>query len=106
MPETFQVLMRMVHVDSAIDARWEGPGRIVITAPRYRGNLSPSSDLRHYDPPFRGLDPVTLQTPLGTLRALRAGEGLTVTLVLSPAIDAAAIKWFYYSSGGIRELAK
>jgi hypothetical protein len=36
-PETFQVLVRVVRLDTVVDVRWDGPRRVVITAPSTRG---------------------------------------------------------------------
>src|SRR4029079_4300570 len=57
MPETFQILVRVLRVDTVVDARWDGPARIVISAPAYRGNFVASSDLRNFDRPIRGEAP-------------------------------------------------
>jgi len=105
MPETFQILVRVLRIDTVVNARWDGPARIVISAPAYRGNFSLSSDLRHFQPPLHGPDPVTLQTPLGELHASRDGDAEQLTLTLAPGVDAANIGWFYYSDGAIRRLA-
>lgn len=106
MPGDFQILARMLRVDSALDARWEGPRKIVVIAPAYRGNISLSSDLRNFDPPIRGAAPVAVDTPLGGVLAERIGDAERLTLTLASSIDPARIQWFYYSNGGMRALAK
>ena len=105
MPAVFQVLLRIVRVDATVDARRDGPSRIVLTVPRYRGNFLASADLRNFDVPIRGDGRVTVDTPLGVLQGESAGDIETLTLSLRPGIDPARIQFFYYSDGHVRPLA-
>ena len=106
MPETFQILARVVRQDATIEARWDGPSTIVITAPRYRGNFVLAEDLRHFDLPLVDPGPRTIRTPLGEVRAERSGDTLRLTLALAPEALAASPRIFYYSDGRIVALAK
>ena len=106
MPAVFQNMTRILRVDTTMQAAWDGPARIVITIPDYRGNLSLSGDLRHFDPPLPAGSSARLRTPLGELQAGPDGRSLKLTLAIDPAIDAARVRWFYYSDGAMRPLPK
>lgn len=104
-PELFQVLVRVMHVDSAIDVKWEGPARLVITAPAYRDNFVVSEDLRRFDRELRGdARRSVVSTPLGELRAEPVGSSERLTLTLAPGVRAERIRFFYYSAGRMRPL--
>lgn len=105
MPELFQVLVRVVRIDSDADVRWDGPGRIVITTERYRGHFALSEDLRRFDRPLGTGSSDRLETPLGTVEAQPYGaEGARVTLTLSPSLREDPPLFFYYSDGRIQPL--
>jgi hypothetical protein len=104
MPAVFQVLVRVMRLDTTVDARWESPARISITAPRYGGNFVLSRDLRHFDIPLRASRTALVETPLGELRAEPAGDGERLTLTLSSKVRRDAVQFFYYSDGRIRKL--
>jgi hypothetical protein len=104
MPELFQVVVRVVRVDTPIEVRWDGPNQVLITSQDYRGNFLLSSDLRTFDTPLRLGESISIQTPLGPLRAAVADRTARVTLQLSPAIFQQPIHFFYYSEGRIRAL--
>jgi hypothetical protein len=106
MPAIFQVLVRVVRIDTTVDAKWVGPSTIVITAPTYRDNFVLSEDLRHFDLPLRGAGTVAVNTPLGTLRAERIGATERLTLTLSPDVQRERVDFFYYSDGMIRPLGR
>jgi hypothetical protein len=106
MPETFQTLMRMIRVDGVIDARWEGPRTIAISAPQYRGNLSLSEDLRHFGPVLPQGAAAVVTTPLGVLRADAAAATARFTLELDERLDPASLRLFYYSDGRVLPLGK
>ncbi|HET7697880.1 MAG TPA: hypothetical protein VFK57_19360 [Vicinamibacterales bacterium] len=106
MPETFQILARVVRQDAAIVARWTDASSIEITAPDYRGNLVFAADLRHFDRPLREAGPIALTTPLGDLRGERSGRALRLTLTLAAAVLDRSPRIFYYSEGRILALAK
>jgi hypothetical protein len=104
-PEVFQVLVRVVRLDIEADVRWDGPGRIVLTVPRYAGNFVASRDLRHFDRPIRPGAIETLNTPLGELRAEPFGaEGERLTLTLSDSLRRQSPLIFFYSAGRIQPL--
>jgi hypothetical protein len=104
-PEAFQVLTRVVRIDSAPDVRWEGTGRIVIAVDPYDGNFVLSSDLRHFDRSLGRDARAILVTPLGTLRSAPYGTaGVRLTLTLSEDVLAAPPLFFYYSGGRIHRL--
>lgn len=104
MPSTFQVLTRMVRVDTPIEVTWDGPSRIVITVPEYRNNLVLSEDLRHFDRPLREA-PIRIVTPLGLLTAERIGSGERLTLTLSSGTArTSGTRFFYFSGGSMRGL--
>jgi hypothetical protein len=106
MPGVFQNLVRVQRLDADVEARWDGPSRIVITAAGYRGNFSLSPDLRVFDPPLPRGGAATLETPLGELRAEPAGAAERLTLTIAPGLDVSRVHWFYYSRGAMRPLAK
>ena len=68
MPEVFQVVVRVLRLDTPIDVRWNGPSQIVIAAPAYRGNFVLSRDLRAFD------------TPQGHVNAWTRGPGSAVAV--------------------------
>jgi hypothetical protein len=105
MPDTFQIVARLVRRDASVDARWDGSSTIVITVPEYRGNIVLSKDLRHFDVPLRAAGSVTISTPLGELRSEPSGGAQRLTLTLSPAALAGSPRIFYYSGGRIVRLA-
>ena len=108
MPDVFQVVVRVVRLDTEVDVAWDGPSRIVMTAPAYRENFVVSEDLRHFDRDVRGeARTMTVRTVLGELRAEPAGplsEAERVTLTLAPDVSPARIRFFYYSGGRMRPL--
>ena len=106
LPQTFQILARVVRQDAAIDAQWIDPATILITVAGYRGNLVLAKDLRHFDLPLRDAAPVALSTPLGEVRTDRAGDTRRLTLRLSPDVLRTSPRIFYYSDGRIVPLPK
>ena len=106
MPARFDVLSRLVRIDGRVEARRQGQREIVLEEAVYRGNLSLSADLRHFDPPIRSAAPVALDTPLGRVRAEREGNTERVTLSLAPDLDPGTIHFFYYSDGAIHTLLR
>jgi hypothetical protein len=107
MPAVFQIVIRMMRVDTPIDVRWDGPSRIVMTAASYEDSFVASGDLREFDRPLKGTRRATMvDTPLGELRAEAAGalERLTLTLAETERRD--RIRFFYYSEGKIRPLPR
>jgi hypothetical protein len=104
MPEVFQVVARVLRVDTRVAARWDGPSRIVVSAPGYRDNFALSRDLRAFDVRFRTGDTLHLATPLGVLDAESAGDVAELTLTLTPEAQRERIHFFYYSDGQIRPL--
>jgi hypothetical protein len=101
MPGLFQVLVRMVRVDTPVDVRWNGPREIVITAPEYRGNFLLSGDLRQFDRPLRAGETMHINTPLGDLRAEATGGGARLTLTLAADVQREGVHFFYYSNGRV-----
>ena len=106
MPSVFQVLVRIVRADTRVEAVWDGPRRIVLTAPMYAGDFSFSQDLRAFGPPLGAPGPVSIQTPLGELRGEALGTSERLTLDLAADVDPSSIRFFYYSDGSIRPLTK
>ncbi len=104
MPEAFQVVARVVRVDTPIEVTWNGPDRIVITAPNYQENFVLSHDLRAFDTPLRVGERVNLQTPLGEVSAEAADHAARVTLALSPEARREPMHFFYYADGRIQPL--
>jgi hypothetical protein len=105
MPEVFQVLARVVRLDSVVQATWDGPSRIVLTVPAYRDNFVVSEDLRHFNREIRdGARTLTVMTPLGELRAEPFGAAERFTLSLAPGVHPARMQFFYYSDGRMRPL--
>lgn len=105
-PARFDILARMVRIDTPIEARWQGQRDIVLVEPAYRGNLSLSPDLRQFGPPIQSAAPVVLDTPLGRVRAERDGSTERLTLSLAPHLDPGRIHFFYYSDGAMHPLAR
>jgi hypothetical protein len=105
MPEIFQVLIRVVRNDTTVGVAWDGPRRIVITAPAYAGNFVFSEDLRHFDQPMREGRPAVLRTPLGEVRTEPLGRELRIALTVQDDVRPDAIRFFYYSDGRIQALA-
>jgi hypothetical protein len=104
MPEVFQVVVRVLRLDTPIVVHWNGPAQIVITAPAYRGNFLLSHDLRAFDTPLRPGDDLELHTPLGDVNAKAADGTAQVTLTLSQEIQRGRIHFFYYTGGRIEPL--
>jgi len=104
MPEVFQVVVRVVRLDTPIAVRWNGPAQIVITAPTYRGNFLLSRDLRAFDTPLRLGEKLDMQTPLGDLRAEAADGTARLTLTLRQDVEREPVQFFYYSDGRIEPL--
>jgi hypothetical protein len=100
-PETFQVLVRVVRLETAVDVRWDGPRRVVITAPEYEGNFVLSRDLRHFDVPLRTSGEATLVTPLGEVRAEAAGRLQRIALTFDDTVLPQGLRIFYYTEGRI-----
>jgi hypothetical protein len=105
MPELFQIVVRVVRVDTPIEVRWNGPDNIVITAQDYRENFLLSSDLRAFDMPLREGSPVNLQTPLGAVTADVSDHTARLTIRLSPDARREPIHFFYYADGRIQSFA-
>jgi hypothetical protein len=104
MPEVFQVVARVLRVDTRVVARWDGPSRIVITVPNYRDNIRLSHDLRAFDMRFEKGETMRVSTPLGELDAQSAGNLAELTLTLSPAAQRDRIHFFFYNNGRIEQL--
>lgn len=104
MPEVFQVVVRVVRLDTPIRVSWNGPNQLVITAQDYRDNFLLSSDLREFDTPLRDGAPINLQTPLGAVTAAVSDQTARVTITLSPDARREPIHFFYYSDGRIQPL--
>jgi hypothetical protein len=104
MPELFQVVVRVTRVDEPIEVQWHGPDQLVISAPRYRGNFLLSQDLRAFETVLRTDESITLQTPLGAVKAVAAKGAARVTLNLSPDSQREPIRFFYYADGRIQPL--
>jgi hypothetical protein len=104
MPEVFQVVARVLRLDTQVAVRWDGPSRIVVTVPDYRGNFVLSRDLRAFDVRLRRGETLHLGTPLGVLDAESAGDLTELTLALTPEAQRERIHFFYYSDGQMRPL--
>lgn len=100
-PEIFNVLVRVVRLDTVVDVRWAGPRRVEITVPEYEGNFVLSRDLRHFDVPLRTSGDATLVTPLGEVRAEAAGRLQRITLTFDDSVLPQALRIFYYTEGRI-----
>jgi hypothetical protein len=105
MPAVFQVLARVMRIDTTVEVRWEGPDRIVMTTEQYQGNFVLSDDLRHFDRPLAKYSSQRLETPLGLLVAGPFGaDGVRLELTLSPSLRGKAPLFFYYSAGRIQPI--
>ncbi len=105
MPESFQVVVRVVRIDSPVEVTWDGPDQIVITAPDYHGNFLLSSDLREFDTPLLAGRSFNLATPLGAVSATASGGTAQVKVTLSADARRRPIHFFYYAGGRIQALA-
>jgi hypothetical protein len=103
-PATFQVVARVLRVDTQVEPEWNGPESITLIVPRYRGNLVLSEDLRQFDVPLPAGQARTLQTPLGMLRAEPTGMDQRVTLTVRPGVAPDQIAFFYFSDGRMHRL--
>jgi hypothetical protein len=101
----FQIVVRVVRLDTPIEVRWGGPTQLIIAAPDYRDNFLLSSDLRAFDAPLREGVPLNLQTPLGVVTGDVSDHTARVTLTLSADAQREPIHFFYYSDGRIQTLA-
>jgi len=104
MPEVFQVLVRVLRFDTAVDVSWSGPDRIVITASPYRDNFLLSQDLRAFQTPLRSKETMRVTTPLGEINAQSDNGVARVTLTLTDDARRQPIHFFYYSRGQIEAL--
>jgi hypothetical protein len=106
MPGVFQIVVRVVRVDTPIEVRWDGPNQLIITAQDYRENFLLSPDLRAFDTPLRIGGPVNFQTPLGAVTAHASDRMARVTLRLSRDAQPESIHFFYYAEGRIQALRR
>jgi hypothetical protein len=106
MPEVFQVVIRVVRVETPIHVAWDGPGRIVITAPGYRDNFVLSHDLREFNLPLRAGATVSIETPLGQVNADATGGAARVVLNLDPEEQRERTQFFFYADGAIASLGQ
>lgn len=105
MPEVFQIVARVVRLETTVGVRWDGPSRIVMIVPQYRENVVVSEDLRHFDREVRdAARTMTIETPLGELRAEPVGDAERFTLTLAPDVSPARVRFFYYSDGRMNPL--
>ena len=104
MPEVFQVVVRVIRVDTPIVVRRGERGQIVITTPDYRDNFLVSRDLRTFDTRLEPGDKLAIQTPLGELRGAAVGDTAELTLTLTPEAQHERIHFFYYTGGRIERL--
>jgi hypothetical protein len=104
MPEVFQVVVRVLRLDTPIVVQWNGPSQIVIAAPAYRGNFLLSRDLRAFDTPLRPGDKLDLDTPLGHLKAEATDGTARLTLTLTQDVQRGRRHFFYYTGGRIEPL--
>ena len=102
MPGVFQILIRMVRIDTHVDVRWSDASTVEITAPNYRGNFVLSSDLRNFTVPLPATARVTLTTPLGLLQTEPALNAMRITMHLSDSVRRDRAAFFYYSDGRIQ----
>lgn len=103
-PESFQVVARLLRVDSNVRAAWAGPDQIILTIPDYRGNLVLSEDLRRFDLSLREVRTRVVHTPIGEVRAEPGGLDQRLTLTLSSASRRSSTLFFYFSAGAIHRL--
>lgn len=104
-PGLFQVVARAAWVETTADVQWEDAARIAIVIPRYDGHFILSEDLRHFDRPLPRGVAASIETPLGTLRADPVpGDGVRLTLTLTPELQEDPPLFFYYSDGEMRRL--
>jgi hypothetical protein len=106
MPEVFQVLIRVVRVETPIHVAWDGPRRIVITSPGYRDNFVLSHDLREFNVPLRAGAAVSMETPLGQVNADATGGEARVVLSLAPEVQREQPHFFFYADGAIASLGQ
>lgn len=102
-PERFDVLARVVRLETRVQVEWMDPERIELTIPDYRGNLVFSEDLQRFDRQLTG-GSLRLRTPLGEVEARRDGTVARVTLWLTPNLLPLPA-FFYYSDGRVHRLA-
>ncbi len=103
-PDVFQVLARVVRLDTKVEVRWDGPSRIAIDVRDYEGNLVLSRDLRQFDIPLRATREANVPTPLGLVTTSGTGPRQRVDLAMPPGVQRAGLHVFYYSEGRIRRL--
>jgi hypothetical protein len=103
-PEAFHVVARVERRDVEMDARWDGPGRIVMRVPDYEGQFVTARDLRTFDVTIRGRARQGVELPIGRLETEPDGSSLRVTLQLNEQTRQNAPRIFYYSAGRIRRL--
>jgi hypothetical protein len=99
-PGTFHVLARLMRVDGPVDVRREPSGEIVVSVHAIGAQIELSRDLRTFDIPLREA-PVDVDTPLGRLRADRAGDFQRLVLSPGPEISPPDTKLYYFSDGKI-----
>ena len=103
-PEVFQVVARVQRHDIGMSARWDGPGRIVMTVPHYAWQFVAARDFRVFDIAIGAGDRQVVDTALGRLESEPDGSGLRLTLTLAGQIRQDPPHFFYYSAGEIRRL--
>src|SRR4051812_2095226 len=104
-PEVFQVVVRVVRVDTPIEVTWDGPDRIVITSSRYRDNFVLSHDLRQFDVPLRAGMQVSMTTPLGHVSAEATASDARVVLHLDRQ-EQQGTRFFFYADGAVAPLGQ
>ena len=103
-PDVFHVVARVERRDVEMAARWEGPGRIVMSVPDYAGQFVTARDLRTFDAAIVAGTRQTIELPIGRLETQPDGSTLRLTLELNEGTRRNSPQVFYYSAGAIRRL--
>jgi hypothetical protein len=100
-PASWTSLLRVVRSDAHVEvSRHED--RIELRVPEYADNFVASRDLRHFDLPVTGPEPLSIDTPVGRLDSTAENGARIFRLTVARRLRQAC--FFFYSDGRLQAL--
>ena len=100
-PASWTSLLRVVGSDAHVEvSRTED--QIELRVPEYAGNFVASRDLRHFDLPVTGPEPLSIETPIGRLDSRTEDGARIFRLSVDRRFRQAC--YFFYSDGRVQSL--